>query len=54
MGIPLSISTDSHSTIELQLSEYGVSVARRAWAGPENVLTAWAPERLVGWLKQRK
>ena len=54
MGIPLSINTDSHSTIELQLSEYGVSVARRAWAGPENVLTAWAPERLVGWLKHRK
>ncbi len=53
MGIPLSIDTDAHSPDNLDLREYGVSVARRAWVGPENVITAWPVERLLSWLENR-
>ena len=53
MGIVLSIDTDAHSTEMLDHMEYGVSVARRAWVGPESVINAWPAEKLVGWLKKR-
>ena len=39
-GIPLVVSTDSHSTRELAGQRWGVQVARRAWVRPEDVLNA--------------
>jgi hypothetical protein len=33
MGIPLAINTDAHAPDNLDLMEYGVSLARRAWVG---------------------
>ena len=53
MGILMSIDTDAHSTEMLDHMEYGVSVARRAWVGPESVLNAWPADKLVKWLKKR-
>jgi DNA polymerase (family 10) len=53
MGIVLSIDTDAHSTEMLDHMEYGVSVARRAWVGPESVLNAWPADKLVQWLQKR-
>ena len=53
MGIMMSIDTDAHSTESLEHMEYGVSVARRAWVGPESVLNAWPAEKLLTWLKKR-
>ncbi len=53
MGIPLSIDTDAHSPDNLDLREYGVSVAQRAWVGPEDVITAWPIDRLTKWLGNR-
>jgi DNA polymerase (family 10) len=53
MGIVMSIATDAHSTENLEHMEYGVSVARRAWCGPQSILNAWPSENLVGWLKKR-
>lgn len=37
-GIPLVISSDAHSTRELQTQRFGVAVARRAWATTADVL----------------
>ncbi len=37
-GIPLVISSDAHSTRELQTQRFGVAVARRAWAAAADVL----------------
>jgi len=54
MGIPLVIDTDAHAPDQLELMEYGVSVARRAWVGPESVINTWESERLLGWLKKRQ
>jgi DNA polymerase (family 10) len=54
MGIPLAIDTDAHTIDHLDLMEYGVSVARRAWIGPESVINTWESEKLLNWLKKRK
>ncbi len=53
LGIPLTIDTDAHSAHDLDLLPFGVAVARRAWAGPQNIINAWQPERIVNWLKKR-
>ena len=37
-GCKVSIDTDAHSTGEFGLIPYGISVARRAWLTPKNVL----------------
>lgn len=37
-GVPLVISSDAHSTMELGALRWGVTVARRAWLTPEDVL----------------
>jgi DNA polymerase (family 10) len=39
-GIPLVISTDAHSVAALANQRWGVQVARRAWATPNDVLNA--------------
>ncbi len=54
MGIPLAIDTDAHAIEHLDLMEYGVSVARRAWVGPESVINTWEPPKLIEWLKKRQ
>lgn len=53
MGIPLTINTDAHSPTDLDLREYGVSVARRAWVEPEAVINTWPVEKITAWLKSR-
>src|SRR5262249_62197923 len=37
-GVPLVISTDAHSERALESLRFGILVARRAWAGPGDVL----------------
>lgn len=54
MGIPLSINTDAHSTEQLDQSIYGVSVARRAWASAEQVMSTWTTERFLAWKNRRQ
>lgn len=54
MGIPIFINTDAHMVEQLDLAVYGVSVARRAWLTPEQVLSTWEPERLLKWLRTPK
>ena len=53
MGIPLSINTDAHRPVELDLAIYGIAVARRAWIKPEQVINTWEPDRLRDWLRKR-
>ncbi len=52
MGIPLSIDTDAHAPDQLDLMEYGVSVARRAWVEPESVINTWKTSKLLDFLKR--
>jgi DNA polymerase (family 10) len=39
-GVTLVISTDAHSVNALNNQRWGVQMARRAWASPEDVLNA--------------
>lgn len=54
MGIPIMINTDAHSAADFETLRFGVSVARRAWADPENIVNAWDPEKIKDWLGKRK
>jgi DNA polymerase (family 10) len=38
MGARISISTDAHATVQLELMKYGVFTARRAWLEPKDVV----------------
>ncbi|HZW04776.1 MAG TPA: DNA polymerase/3'-5' exonuclease PolX [Anaerolineaceae bacterium] len=53
MGILLSINTDAHRPENYDLRDYGVAIARRSWATPENVINAWEPQKLLDWLQNR-
>jgi DNA polymerase (family 10) len=46
MGIKLVISTDSHSTSQLDQMRFGVFVARRGWLEARNVINTGKVERL--------
>lgn len=54
LGCLLAINTDAHRPGEFDLVHFGVGIARRAWATPEQVINTWAPERLRAWLEKRK
>jgi len=49
----LSIDSDSHAPDQFDLLKFGVSVARRAWAPPQQIINTWLPERLLAWLAER-
>ena len=53
LGIPISINTDAHAEADLNLLNFGVAMARRAWLEPKDVINAWPAKKLVAWLKQR-
>ena len=53
LGVPLVINTDAHAPTDMDYLEYGVGVARRAWATPENVANTWPAERLLAYLRGR-
>jgi DNA polymerase (family 10) len=37
-GVKLVLNTDAHSSAGLELMEYAVATARRAWLGPDQIL----------------
>jgi DNA polymerase (family X) len=53
LGVPLAINTDAHSPGDMEYLEYGIEVARRAWAEAGNVFNTWEPERLLEYLRRR-
>jgi DNA polymerase (family 10) len=40
-GVKLTINTDSHATVHMDLMQYGVSVARRGWATRSDILNTY-------------
>ena len=52
LGIPVPISTDTHSLSELDWTELGCAVARRAWIGPDQVLNTRSLEALLAWARR--
>jgi DNA polymerase (family 10) len=48
-GIKCIIDTDSHEVSQMDMMEYGVSVARRGWATPRDILNAMPYNELKAW-----
>jgi len=54
LGIPIVISTDAHTISQLDHMRYGVSVARRAWLRPEDVLNTLPARQFFAWLEKKR
>ncbi|MGE5531656.1 MAG: PHP domain-containing protein, partial [Bacteroidota bacterium] len=54
LGSKLAIDTDAHYHEELNLMQYGVMTARRAWAEADSVVNTWPLARLQTWLAERR
>jgi DNA polymerase (family 10) len=52
MGVRLAIGTDSHSVQQLQSMNLGISVARRAWLAPEDVINTFPLEKILREIKK--
>jgi DNA polymerase (family X) len=51
LGLPVAVSTDTHSLRELDNLELGIGIARRAWLGPEQVLNTRPLADLLAWAR---
>lgn len=52
MGVKLAISTDSHTTDQLEAIKFGISVARRGWLSKNDVINTLPLEKLLKELKK--
>lgn len=50
-GVRLAIDSDAHSHVHFSYLEYGISQARRGWAGKGDVINAWPAEKMLKMLK---
>jgi DNA polymerase (family X) len=53
-GVPLVISTDAHATAALQRLQWGVLMARRAWARPADVLNTLSLDQMRARLRRNQ
>jgi DNA polymerase (family 10) len=53
-GAKFTISTDSHTTRQLDMLSYGIGTARRAWLGPGDVLNTLSLDQLLAHLAARR
>jgi DNA polymerase (family 10) len=54
LGVPLVISTDSHSTGGLEKLRYGVAMARRGWCEARHILNTMPLEDFMSFIKTPK
>lgn len=54
MGAKLVVSTDTHVLDQLADIELGLSMARRAWLGPGDLLNTMSAEELMSWVKRKR
>ncbi|HMD32756.1 MAG TPA: DNA polymerase/3'-5' exonuclease PolX [Candidatus Acidoferrales bacterium] len=52
-GVKITISTDAHSTANLELIDYGVRTARRGWIEPGDVLNTLPCQKLLAALRPK-
>jgi DNA polymerase (family 10) len=53
-GVKLVVSTDAHSVAALGAQRWGVQIARRAWAGPDDVLNTRSLDDMRRLLRRHK
>ena len=51
LGLPVAVSTDTHSLRELDNLELGIGIARRAWLSPDQVLNTRPLADLLAWAR---
>ena len=51
-GVKMVIDTDSHEVSQMDLMQYGVSVARRGWAEKKDILNTLLYEEFMNWLNK--
>jgi DNA polymerase (family 10) len=51
LGLPVAVSTDTHSLRELDNLELGIGIARRAWLGPDQILNTRSLADLLAWAR---
>jgi DNA polymerase (family 10) len=54
LGIPVAINTDAHTIGQLDYMRFGVSVARRGWLTPGDILNTLPEKQLVSWLEKKR
>lgn len=52
-GVKLAINTDAHNRYQLRYMEFGIGVARRAWAQAKDILNTMPQKKLMDWLHER-
>lgn len=53
-GVRLAISTDAHAVVHFDNIRFGVAVAQRGWAGPDDVINTWPLPKLRRFLAKQK
>jgi len=53
LGALFAISTDAHSTEQLEYMHFGVSLARRAWIPPKRIVNTWDVPKLLEWVRKK-
>jgi DNA polymerase (family X) len=53
MGNLLAINTDAHNESHLDLMDFGIMSARRAWIEPKHIVNTWSFEKFCDWVDNR-
>ena len=49
-GVSIAINSDAHNLRGLDVMEFGVGIARRAWLSSEHIVNTWPLDRVEQWL----
>ena len=52
-GCLITINSDAHSPSGLDLMEFGIAMARKAWLKPSQILNCWPRAQVLEWLASR-
>ncbi len=53
MGIKIAINSDAHDKRDLQLLNFGILCARRAWLRKNDVINTWTTDKVINYLEAR-
>jgi DNA polymerase (family 10) len=53
LGALFAISTDAHSTEQLEYMHFGLSLALRAWIPPKRIVNTWDVPKLLEWVRKK-
>lgn len=51
-GVKLCVNTDAHALDETELMFYGIEVAKRGWAGKNDIINTLSLDKFTNWLKE--